>query len=1578
MLFLISCTPTPVDDQVTVKDGTNAKLVFTSSDSNSLGTLAVGSTRSHLIKISNEGNLDASEMIFAIVGNKNMNYTGDAFPGLSGTCTDTLVSGDSCYVEVFVFSNFPAVIAENLFIEYKDGIGDNSTTYQLSGNFGSPGNLAPSLSGLHFGNLQVGATKTLQVSVQNIGNLPVTELDGYTLTIDGTPGDFYFSGGSYPGTGGDCATYLAPGQSCTLEVEAHASILEFEHTGTLELTFKNPSQYQSISIGLGFYGADIKGYLEAEVLGSGALYTTAINNAAAETQPVLTYSLTNTGYLATKAMDLDSSGALPLVVSDNRCPAELAPFESCEIDLMLKPEYGYPLADGIEFPLIINEEPIVFKYDNNKDAQLQLTPEILAAGSVLGEANLTIYPNSNTLEPFDNDIVPLDKTARWNDYDWNYIVGTAALSRKILFKNGSPGKNAKMTNVEFSLSPSDGSLKLNCLENGNCPEIIHDGQKTEMTFSYSPTAPEDKSADPYILTVSYFDGVKNKVFKVEIPTVATSYPYLSIEETYLDDDGVTYFAENSTMTNFVTSSSIVIKNEGLSGVNIAQNIIRSTGQTGEEYFTYDNSDCDRLIKNSETCTLRFDFLKPGDPRAKPFVAESFTNSFKVSNGVAVGNEAYQIFDLEYRVSMFERGWYDFAPEVVDFGEVLYSTIDQSPIGQVNNYTRVVGVPNSSVKGSHIRNHFTFEIVGDEASHFSYSRGFQSELWPTGEDGGLSYRTLNIIYTAPVQAEDLGADGESTAQLIIRYHGMGQDTSSTDYEPETIIYNLKAKPVIEPKYRISKLTNRKPFAPQLYDPDAALMIADVENVAHTIIKVTNYGLIDKLGTTNALFKSIVSYNAGDDTEDPTIDTHFKLRAVNPSDTCFNSLSQIDHQSIEFTIKPLQSCEFEIYDYAPDYFGFTEEVLKVEFEKTNGVGRDYEKFRGVGFNLAKLRFNPFKTGVLNFVKFNEIDLGQVDNQEFLIQSAIGTPFVVPGEVTSLEVVSDITGIIECEKALTLPANWSGKEIVFKPESFSINTESCSGVRIHPGEDDTSYFTNYSESCPLSIDFSPSHVGKVEKACVAVNYKVNESATSPIGTSYAIVAGSGKVPKSVFHGWRGAYAEGETLEVAAHAKIVWNEMTVVDDLGTVTGYKIFRKNIKEGTFSDEHIFEGALADFYNEDTGFYEYSNHVGDSLPNGSTVTALEVDKVFNYKVQAIISIPGEGTFDSPTDISNGNADHVASLVIPGPYMSLIHRWTANIDICTKNLQYDYEDLDRSDNYSCVYSGPNNSNGSFDVKDYTIIDRYEVGKSNSDGKPSNVPNLPPYLFESLSQAKDYCDSQQYSIFDLNIYNEEKSLMNRLDYIIGSIGTDPMNCVTSGAMQNSGVSSCESSYGLNDMVGNAWEMLDDTLLPAPGNSWVYDENSFYAGDEYYFNVSELNLNNYIGSDYDTFIDFFKFDASVSCFNTLFNEPRYSLGGICATAKSDVLMDDAYNGPMQDFAAVNTAVIFPKYESELGSAFTLKRTLMMGGSNSSAQRFNVSPSKYVMYWTNPETERILMAQHPNGQYEGGALRCTFKFSME
>ena len=95
---------------------------------------------------------------------------------------------------------------------------------------------------LAFGTVIVGKTASATVTVSNNGQSPATKLAETTSQL----GDFAYSGGAYPGTGGTCATTLTVGAACTLSL-TFTPATATSQSGVVTLGYFDGAAAQTIS-----------------------------------------------------------------------------------------------------------------------------------------------------------------------------------------------------------------------------------------------------------------------------------------------------------------------------------------------------------------------------------------------------------------------------------------------------------------------------------------------------------------------------------------------------------------------------------------------------------------------------------------------------------------------------------------------------------------------------------------------------------------------------------------------------------------------------------------------------------------------------------------------------------------------------------------------------------------------------------------------------------------------------------------------------------------------------------------------------------------------------------------------------------------------------------------------------------------------------------------------------------------------------------------------------------------------------------------------------------------------------------
>jgi hypothetical protein len=192
--------------------------------------------------------IDATNNSISFSGNGNLSCTADGSP--TNSCSTTLNNCDSTFDVTGFQNNFDQCVISGTSMSLTrvvssttnpnglsfcaDGQTEVIALTQSSSDPSGAGVL--SLSGsdpLDFGTVNVGSHNALTLTLTNEGSEEVTGLSADTVTAP-----FEYLGGSYPGTGGDCATSLAGGSTCSLVVN-FAPTAAGTFTNTLILNYTN-------------------------------------------------------------------------------------------------------------------------------------------------------------------------------------------------------------------------------------------------------------------------------------------------------------------------------------------------------------------------------------------------------------------------------------------------------------------------------------------------------------------------------------------------------------------------------------------------------------------------------------------------------------------------------------------------------------------------------------------------------------------------------------------------------------------------------------------------------------------------------------------------------------------------------------------------------------------------------------------------------------------------------------------------------------------------------------------------------------------------------------------------------------------------------------------------------------------------------------------------------------------------------------------------------------------------------------------------------------------------------------------
>ncbi|HEY3449447.1 MAG TPA: choice-of-anchor D domain-containing protein [Myxococcales bacterium] len=203
------------------------------------GRVAVGASAEHSFTVTNMG---ASEAIAMTLGALAAPYE----IGSGTTCVTSLASGSSCLVVVkFAPTAAGDAFPAELSVTYGAATARQTAKVSLTGGAANPAVLALSDGPTYdFGDKAAGTILDHSFTLTNSGGLVATALAPAALAVP-----FSFKGGSYPGTGGTCATSLDPAGSCTVVVTFTAQVFG-DHTGTLSIGYQSGLGAQTASVGL--------------------------------------------------------------------------------------------------------------------------------------------------------------------------------------------------------------------------------------------------------------------------------------------------------------------------------------------------------------------------------------------------------------------------------------------------------------------------------------------------------------------------------------------------------------------------------------------------------------------------------------------------------------------------------------------------------------------------------------------------------------------------------------------------------------------------------------------------------------------------------------------------------------------------------------------------------------------------------------------------------------------------------------------------------------------------------------------------------------------------------------------------------------------------------------------------------------------------------------------------------------------------------------------------------------------------------------------------------------------------------
>jgi hypothetical protein len=178
----------------------------------------------------------------------------------------------------------------------------------------------------------------------------------------------------------------------------------------------------------------------------------------------------------------------------------------------------------------------------------------------------------------------------------------------------------------------------------------------------------------------------------------------------------------------------------------------------------------------------------------------------------------------------------------------------------------------------------------------------------------------------------------------------------------------------------------------------------------------------------------------------------------------------------------------------------------------------------------------------------------------------------------------------------------------------------------------------------------------------------------TTLAVVATHAGWSKIKSIGSKTPAAQSGLATAPASVTLSWNASTLSS--GSTTSYNIYRSSTAGGEDYTSPLATGIT-------TGALTYTDA---TVSNGTT---------YYYTITPVVG--GVATLETVS------ADSEVKVIVPPANMALLHRWAANQEMCGLMGRA----IDRTQNYSCSYSGPGNVSSRYDVGRSNFVDAYELG-------------------------------------------------------------------------------------------------------------------------------------------------------------------------------------------------------------------------------------------------------------------------------
>lgn len=1460
--------------------------------------------------------------------------------------------------------------------------------------------------GTELGIMPVGQVQGFTLTLYNFGRL---EIELGTLILDNETPIVTFVGGTFPGTGGTCATILSAKKSCTVKIQVFGNSSGF-FSHTFSMAYKDGikstvytgafSGYLGREANIEVVGLDTHDYGIVEPFSIDSHLITVKNTGDLD-------AVNLTGFFSPEIpadnVFLFTGGVFP--GTGGSCGSTLAGGAQCTLSLATSPieagrvnradfklAYKNPvsiktmsydlqvtsaelkayltvletenfLGDVLNNALPGNETFVTWTIINNGlapakniqlttigDIPLTLESTTCPVGGLAPKATCQVvykfYPNYNLPQAFPIKFTNRALTMSYDDGKYaapavtNEFYLTAEVKDEAhlnFYRNGdnnlqffsdplsataaatwarsewvgiigatNPENNLKIMNGSFGSRFPAKSVTYQIISSNSMLQIacINSSScpvKYEAGSSFTmPIKFQPVYTDPFVPNNDY-------ILRVTYDSGRRLKTYDLTIQTKAEANPLVSYTESGSLPEILAGKSssvtITVKNDGPTGYTPAFTFTNLATISHFDIPAGTNTCASAVLKNGDTCTVEVTFTKASWNGN----IDETSQVLRFDNGLAAADPNYEEFNIALLGKVLGPGFLTYAGGTIDFGKVAWS---QTGISD-KIFSKVILLDK---EGGWEVSQFSMELTGPDAAHFTVTPQDPDE--PAIKDGKFNTNfSPNVQLTSP----QVGSGSSPlSATLVIRYYGNWESDFGSFDPADKIEIPITATPNNEPHIIVKTLpTGLGPLAQGL---------TDTSNIT-----ITNTGQTAPL--------SFATLNI---TGNP-----FIISSALSGSGC-TVITTPNSRTVNFQLNPNADCIFEVKFTSPGS-GIHQSVASLTYNDSDTAGiSSSEVFEGRGLALAALSNLPGNSGGRDYNGYGDLKYGNNFSRTFTISNAASES--ADAQIIAATLVA--MGGASCANSATIPPEWTGvTQVNGANNGFSITANNCNGQSL----------ANGLSTCSVSVNFSPLHINKLIGACLQIEYRQYPGAPTTTFLRQRLL-GRGLAPDAIFQGWHRLLAEGDTDTATSKVKLQWRPMAVLNDVGTISGYNVYRK--LQGTGIYPNIPLNASPIITPVIGGVFEYTDN--QSEPNEFYPDPLAPNTVYQYVVKPIVTLPGvPGTNETSTT----ELDKEVRMIVPASFAVLIHRWTANIIGCVEMLGKAYTDLNRSGNYVCNYNGPGSSGGLYDYKKDLILDRYENGRLSD--APTNNPVTTPHLYSDLASARASCEAQTESIEQLTISNKKKRLLSRRDYMLASYQQSSTDCVTdSNALLSTGRNACKSFFGAEDMIGNAWDMVDSELGMVSGTTWKYTSgDTINTNWRFPFAILDFDLINF--TDYTTFMGGRAYsEANSPCINELSGFPMNSSAGICPAGTKSF----ASFGPSMNLSSEKNYILSLENTQDAFAEWEGKRMLFAGGSHNSIVKFNIDTHRFSIYWADGYLDSIMQTYLPAGAWEGGAARCALE----